>query len=240
MQRTGCGACAGGMLSPPTALNALLPPTACSLCVGGRCLPAPHLQLLPLPPPLRGPGQALCVPGQHVQLYGCGWVGVGWGEGGHGGSACCGLMPWHCLASLQSSSIDFLARCGFDFNKTFYDGIGYTTGKALPAVAREGWHTANAICTTADSSIANHLRSLPSPVAPLPASPHPPLPCCLQSRGATPRWQRWTSHSGSGRACWCASPRTWHSCRHWWRKSPRGCRYGQGTLGSGWAAGRHH
>lgn len=30
--------------------------------------------------------------------------------------------------SLQSSSLDFLARCGFDFNKSIYDGIGFMTG----------------------------------------------------------------------------------------------------------------
>jgi poly(A)-specific ribonuclease len=28
----------------------------------------------------------------------------------------------------QASSLDFLASCGFDFNKAIYDGISYMTG----------------------------------------------------------------------------------------------------------------
>lgn len=41
--------------------------------------------------------------------------------------------PTTTLTPLQSSSMDFLARCGFDFNKAIYDGIGYMTG-APPSV----------------------------------------------------------------------------------------------------------
>lgn len=41
----------------------------------------------------------------------------------------------------QSSSMDFLARCGFDFNKAIYDGIGYMTAatrdQKLAAVDRQ-------------------------------------------------------------------------------------------------------
>lgn len=53
-------------------------------------------------------------------------------------AVCCSLDA--AKTFLQSSSLDFLAGCGFDFNKFIYEGVSYMPGKTRSTQLWRGVH----------------------------------------------------------------------------------------------------